>query len=286
MLKIAAVVLIIFAGVIGAYIIINTPNLSSVSNTGVSSENEDNQLKPSVEWFDRSQSFISDKLSDLGSFFADTKNTVAQSVDNPSDATKQVSTYIFNKLKNLDEQGQNPFQNLDLNNLSDSESQKLIEDAVNSIQNPMLLSVSTIDNSQLKILLNNSKEAKTTYLENIQKITKERFSDPKYQRTSEQLINNINNDCFIGEQNSLNREFSKLYGNLVNDYLGLAVPSDWVDIHKKMIIYFKKANLVYRDLADCFKDPIRGYVALWALPQLIREGQEIQTSLDNLIKAL
>ena len=142
----------------------------------------------------------------------------------------------------------------------------------------MLLSASTIDNSQLKILLDNSKEAKTTYLENIQKITKERFSDPKYQRSAEQLINNINNDCFIGEQNSLNREFSNLYQNLVNDYLNLTVPSDWVDIHKKIIIYFKKANLVYRDLAECLQDPIRGYVAIWALPQLISEGQQIQTS--------
>ena len=115
MLKIAAVVLIIVAGLIGAYIIVKTPDLSTVSNAGTAADSGSNQLKPSVEWLDKSQSFVSEKLGNLEDFFAGAKDTIAQSIDNPSDTTKQVSDLIFNKLKNLDQQGKNPFQNLDLN---------------------------------------------------------------------------------------------------------------------------------------------------------------------------
>jgi hypothetical protein len=285
-LKFVAAILIIAAGLTGAYIIIKTPNPTAISGDGVVLESEGGGQSPSVNWLDKSQSFLSEKISGLDSFFADAKSAVTQSAENPVDATKQVSSLIFNKLKNLDEQGENPFESLNLNDLDNPEIQKLIEEAVKSVQNPLLLSADMINNSQLNISLDNSSAIKISYLEGIKGITEERFNDPRYKRSSDDLIKDINNDCFVGEENSLNEDFSILYQNLANDYASLSVPSDWLEIHKRMIIYFKKANLVYRDLADCFQDPIRGYVALWALPQLIEEGQEIQSLLNNLVKAL
>ena len=286
MLKFIAAILIIAVGLIGAYMIIKSPDQPAFLGDKTVLENGELAESPSVNWLDRSQDFLSQQISDLNGFFASAKNAVTQSAQNPVDATKQVSSLIFNKLKSLDEQGSNPFESLNLEDLDDPETQKLIEEAIGSIQNPLLLSTSTISNSQLSISLGNSQSAKVSYLEGIEKITQERFSDPKYKRTSDSLIKDINNDCFIGEENSLNRDFSVLYQNLANDYSNLPVPSDWLEIHKRMIIYFKKANLVYRDLADCLADPIRGYVALWALPQLIEEGQKIQADLNGLIKLL
>jgi hypothetical protein len=289
MLKFAAAILIIAIGLVGAYMIVKTPNLPAGTGTESLTENINggaNAEEPSVKWLEKSGSFISDKLGDLNNLFASAKNTIIQSVDNPKDATQQVSSLIFNKLKSMDEQGENPFESLDLSNLDDPEVQKLIEEAISSVQNPLLLSTSTIDNSQLNISTDNSLATKVSYIEGIKKIINDKFSDPKYKRSPESLRSDINNDCFVGEENSLNRDFSVLYQDVVDDYEKLSIPSDWLEIHKKMIIYFKKANLVYRDLADCFNDPIRGYVAIWALPQLIEEGQQIQTSLDNLVKTL
>jgi len=275
-LKIAAVVLIIFAGLVGAYIIIRTPDLSAVSNTGAEAKEQDASV----------QGFISEKLGSLQNLFTETKNSITGNADNSENLTEGIANLIFNKLKSSDQQGENPFENLDFDSLTDAEIQNLMGDAVKSVQNPMLLSTTTIDNSQLKISLNNSKEAKAIYLEKVKKLNQQYFSDSKYQRTSEELIDSINEDCFAENENSVNREVSNIYKNLASNYLNLEVPSDLVEIHKRMIIYFKKASLVYRDLGQCYQDPIRGYVALWALPQLVDEGQKIQVDLDNLFKAI
>jgi len=47
---------------------------------------------------------------------------------------------------------------------------------------------------------------------------------------------------------------------------------------------YKKSDLVYRAIADCKKDPIKGYLAVQILPQLEDQSREMQNYLTDLLK--
>ena len=187
---------------------------------------------------------------------------------------------MFSSMQKLDQSGTNPFENFDPKS---SESRKLIQEAIANIQTPSSFFSQSVDDKDLKISLDNSKEAKAEYIQNIEKINQKRFSDSKYQRSLEQIASDVNNDCFGGDS-SLNRETAVLYQNLTDDYLNSSVPSNWLDLHKAIISHFQKAHLVYLALADCLTDPVKGSLAVKVLPQLTEKAQEIQNLLGSKAK--
>lgn len=279
--NVAAAILVIGAGAVGSYLIIKdstpTTNLEQgiVQKAVDGLKTQDFLSENPLSWLNNSTS-TSESGSKINSFSAGQKNY------QPVNLTQLVAQSMFGSMQKMDQSGENPFGNLDPNN---PESRKLIAEALNNFQNPSLIFGQSIDNKDLKILSDNSKEAKAEYIQNIEKINQKRFSDSKYQRSLEQIASDANNDC-LGSGSSLNLETAVLYQNLTNDYLSLSIPFDWLDLHKAIINHFQKAHSVYLALADCSADPIKGYLAVKTLPQLTEKAQEVQKLLEAKAKEI
>ena len=196
---------------------------------------------------------------------------------NSYNATDFFAKSLFEKLKSLDQTGKNPFEIIDPRDLN---NQKFVNGVVNELNKESLSFDQTVNNSDLKISADNSKEAKIIYLQAVAEITKSRFNDAKYQRSADQIISDIESDCTKSASSiSTNEKIAGLYHDLVNDYLNLSAPSDYLSLHKNIIVHFKKSEAVYGAIANCFNDPIKGYIATQELSNLADNTQNIQNIL-------
>ncbi len=196
---------------------------------------------------------------------------------NSYNATDFFAKSLFEKFKILDQNGKDPFASA---NPNDPNNQNFVKGVAEQLSKETLSFDQAVSDGDLKISPDNSREAKIGYLQSVAEITKNRFSDAKYQRSADQIISDIENDCTESNLGlSTNGKIADLYNNLVNDYLNLSTPSDYLSFHKSIIAHFRKSEAVYGALANCFNDPLKGYMAAQNLPQLITNVQQIQLSL-------
>ena len=274
---IAKAIFIIIAGLVGSYFIIKSDGGIKLSDEKLKKENISDKFsnlieKNPIQW-------IKDNFQIEN--FGDKIKNAGQAVGNknqPINLTEFIAQSSFNQMKFLDQNGENPFE---IDSKS-SESRKIIESAIAGIQNPDLIFNPVVDDKDLKISFDNSEEAQFNYFKKMQQINKD-LINPKYQRSAMQIINDFESDC-LGSGSYMNMETANLYQNLSNAYLNLIVPSIQLDLHKKIIIYYKKSDLVYRAIANCKKDPIKGYLAVQILPQLEDQSREMQNYLTDLLK--
>ena len=222
---------------------------------------------------EKAKDFISNPIESLG------LNNENNEVDGNNDfeninLTEFVAKSSFTQMKNLDQSGKEPFENMDPN---DPQNKAFIEKAIAGIGDPSSFFNPTVDEKDLKISQDNSKEAKIQYLKELEQITNNHLNNPKYFREIEQIAKDIQTDCLTGGL-SIHKELAQLQRDLLKDNLNLTIPQDWLSLHKDSINYYKKANLIYSALAGCFQDPIKGSLAAQALPQLIKENQIIQNA--------
>ena len=266
-IKITTIILIISAGLVGSYFIVKKASPPISDREDVSPLNETDSLfqKP-IQWVEKLKDFV---------------NKQEEEPQNPApedslNLTKMVAGSLFGRMKNLDQSSKNPFegQGIDIN---DPENQKLIEEAVADITDPFN---PKIENKNLKISSDNSKEAKLVYLKSIQEIGQKYFGNPGFKRDSDQLIKDINQDC-LGNGNTVNSKIAIAYNDIATNYLNINVPSDWLNIHRTVIIYTKRGHLIFKALANCAMDPIKGWLAMKTLPQFASESQIIQEVLKK-----
>lgn len=207
----------------------------------------------------------------------------SENFDEKNNLTESLSKNVFEEIKKQTETNPDFFSSLpDVNTIS----QKILED---SLRNNSFDLDQPINEADLKISQDNSREAKIRYLKEIEQITQNRFNNSKYIKfitTPAQITEAFESDCFGDGTSPLNSELTVLYKNLANDYLILNVPSDWLDFHKQSISHFQKANLVYLALANCSKDMIKAYLAVQEISPLIEKAQEIQNSLIQKYKEI
>jgi len=266
-IKITTIILIISAGLVGSYFIVKKASPPISDREDVSPLNETDSLfqKP-IQWVEKLKDFV---------------NKQEEEPQNPApedslNLTKMVAGSLFGRMKNLDQSSKNPFegQGIDIN---DPENQKLIEEAVADITDPFN---PKIENKNLKISGDNSKEAKLNYLKSIQEIGQKYFGNPGFKRDSDQLIKDIQLDC-LGSGNTINSKIASAYNDIATNYLNISVPSDWSDLHKELITHFKKGYLIFEAIANCYKDPIKGYVAAETLFQFGYENQIVREALKK-----
>jgi len=275
--KIAAMLLIIGAGLAGSYLIVknSVPSLSASQNQNNSSQElSDQELlnQNPIKWLENKASSFTESIKDLtnlGKSGAEGADSVSANDENSFNLTDLISQSMFSKVKALDQSGQSPFPNQGFDPNS-QQSQKLIQDAVSSMQGQGNLFNPKIEDKDLKTTNDNSKEAKTNYLFSMQGAIKKYFNDSSLQPSKDQLMNNVNQDCF-GGGGSVNSKIAEAYNNAANENLNISVPSDWIDIHKAIIINLKKGYLIFGAISNCVVDPMRGYLAVQALPQLAAE---------------
>src|SRR3989344_1974398 len=264
---IAAIVFVIGSGIAGSYFILKNP-LSSASTNNVSLDAGENATADisgqiPINWISKIGDTIADiassSFSDVSGFGVEAQ-TSAPPANNSRNLTEAVAQTIFSRMKTQDQAGNQPFQSFNPNNPSD---QALLSEATQSLDPAELFFGNPYSVRDVKISTDTSADAKVAYLTAIQAITQNRFGDKKHQRSSDQIIVDIQADCFGGGA-SLNQQLANVYKNLIQDYLNFTVPADWIAPHKDILNYFQSAHLIYQSFAGCSQDPVRAYMATQA----------------------
>ena len=255
--RIVSIFFIIGAGLVGSYFIIfdSTPSIPAENKSISRSESGQPATSSPVQRVEQatssgfSNNFISNNLTlDLAKSVGQT--IIEQiSIGNPLDQNETDLLVGANKL-----------------------SENIFSDALARGLADFNLPI-TINDSDLKISQDNSKEAKTEYLKSILSITQKNFSgfDKVY---LEIMAENY------GEGNPESAgHLAVIYKNMADDYLNLTVPSEWIDLHKDIIIYFKKAEKVYQAMAGYSQDFIKGYLALELIDGLVSRAEQIQEAI-------
>jgi len=161
--------------------------------------------------------------------------------------TEFVAKSSFTQMKNLDQSGQDPFE-IDPN---DPANKEFIEKAIASISDPSVLFNPTIDDKDLKISQDNSKEAKTRYFDAIGKVMLENINSD-YRNPMIVMQNFANNYDVSGIKRIIDA-----YSKMLNGVISTEVPSDYLEIHKRYIVFLKRAKMVYSVIANYDKDPVK-----------------------------
>ncbi len=269
--KLAAIILIILAGIIGSYLILKNSGQanSSVNNDKISELSKAILSKNPIQWVEKAKEQISATVN------SNSENLSAATSSQSVNLTNMVAGSMFGGMQKLDQSGTNPFEDFDPD---DPESQKLIQETIAGLQNPSANFSQSVDDKDLKISQDNSKEAVIKYLTAINEIAQDRMAG--FNKSYQDVLSEISkiNDF------SLALRFADIQKNIANDYLDLIVPSDWVDVHKKLIIHFKTSEVVFKALSDYANDPVKSYLALQMIDQLAVNAKENQNSLQQKIK--
>lgn len=246
------IIFIIASGLIGSYFI--------VKNSGINNSKTAVEIKNIVKKGD--EAFLKNPIKWL-------KDSVSPSV---------LGTSGGNFTENL---GEMIFEQIKSSNSIDLASGKIIN-ANDILKNKQLELdfVSDIDIAELKISQDNLIEAKKIYLKTIGEINKNNFGD------FNKMYLEIIVDVFQKLDVSSAKKISGIYKNLADDYLNIAAPKDWIDFHKAIIIYFKNSETVYSAMANYLNDPLKGYLALEVIENVINEGQQAQNILDKHLKEI
>lgn len=200
--------------------------------------------------------------------------------DAQGNITRMVAQSMFLKMRQMDQSGENPFGELDT---SDPDTRAMIEDTIRDI--PDTIFKTAIDTSELKITTDNSRSAKVRYIEGIGRITKKYFSGADIGRftigSTQELIDNVEKDCFGEGPSTKNAEISKAYEEVFREYKNMTVPSSYIALHKLMLGYFRELSDIYGAFGMCKEDPIRAYVGIDRLPDVYAKAPDIQNMLNE-----
>jgi hypothetical protein len=273
-IKITTIVLIISAGLAGSYFIIKNSTSPLPSNQTQDVSALTPLIQNPLKWVESMVKSFTDNSS------VERGDNIKTENKNTTNLTELVAKTMFGQMKILDQRGKNPFQGQGFDP-NDPQSQQLIQEALASIQDPAAFFNPSVEDKDLKISTDNSRETKAQYLKIIGDISQKHLGNSEYQRSAEQIIQETEQDCLSYRSDSINLQLNASYKNAAQDYLGINVPSEWTNIHKQMIAYFKKGSLIYGILGNCSEDPIKGYLAAQELPQFISEAQIIQDKLNK-----
>ena len=246
--KIAAIVFILSAGIIASYAILKNSALKiDLTKSGLTEENAESSISQNpIKWLGKAVAKIND-------FIGGESNESAQ-ISLPKDIdfeninlTEFVAKSSFTQMKNLDQSGQDPFE-IDPN---DPANKEFIEKAIASISDPSVLFNPTIDDKDLKISQDNSKEAKTRYFDAIGKVMLENINSD-YRNPMIVMQNFANNYDVSGIKRIIDA-----YSKMLNGVISTEVPSDYLEIHKRYIVFLKRAKMVYSVIANYDKDPVK-----------------------------
>ena len=263
-LKLGAIVLILTAGLAGGYLIIKdskTAGSGSYITLESSGEAAEKSQKSPIQWMEKAKDFISDPIESLGlNDKADGNNFDNVALFN---LTEFVAKSVSNQMQTLDQKG---VENIDPN---DPQNQEAIKKAMAELQNFSLFDES-INDKDLKISQNNSKETKSKYLmETGQIILKNSNND--YKNPQKALENFSDNFNVSGV-----RQIADAYSKIFDGFLNTKVPSDYLSLHKRYVVLLKKAKETYQGLVDYSNDPVRAALSMQLTPKIVEAELNIK----------
>ena len=263
-LKLGAIVLILTAGLAGGYLIIkDSKTAGSGSYITLESLGKATEKSPKlpIQWMEKAKEFISNPIESLGlNDKADGNNFDNVALFN---LTEFVAKSVSNQMQTLDQKG---VENIDPN---DPQNQEAIKKAMAELQNFSLFDES-INDKDLKISQNNSKETKRKYLmETGQIILKNSNND--YKNPQKALENFSDNFNVSGV-----RQIADAYSKIFDGFLNTQVPSDYLSLHKRYVVLLKKAKETYQGLVDYSNDPVRAALSMQLTPKIVEAELNIK----------
>ncbi|MBI4159585.1 hypothetical protein HY504_00260 [Candidatus Wolfebacteria bacterium] len=276
--KIAAMVLVAGAGLLGSYLMIKGAFFAGGAKSVAASLTESIPALPELPaqpfaWAERLKEFIdpSTRSGQVSSTHSTVSGQAGQAGE--GNLTRIVAQSLFGRIQALDQSGNEPFGDIDPD---DAESRKLLEQAVASLGDPGALFAVTAEDAVALVSDDASLEAKKKYLEALGESALRRTGSlPKI--SMEELFAAITTDCVTGgNKDSVNKKLADSYRLLREDYQKIPVPSDWLAFHKNALTHYRRAELVFGALADCFNDPVRGQIASQALSDVLLRAGDVQ----------
>lgn len=126
-----------------------------------------------------------------------------------------------------------------------------------------------IDEKNLKISADNSPSAQVNYFLKMREIGEKYLGDPRDVLTAIKAT-------FEKGDNSQLKNIIESYSLAVEEAMRLEVPLSWVDFHKKAVAYVRNSSIVYDALVGFEDDPIKAYLANEAGPTLMAQAGELQ----------
>jgi len=263
-IKISSVIFIFSAGLIGSYLIFKNSTPATGNEVGAAKENEQ-PIKISNQWVEKNGLNNSDDK-----LMSDNQNKPLK-----NNFTQSLGQKIFEEIQPLVKASQNGEKpNFDINLISGS----LAKNIFNNRSLDLNL-IYEIDNSKLKISQDNSRKAKINYLIKTGEMNKKEFDG--FNKNYLEIIIDVFQKGDVSSANQL----ASIYRNLANDYFNTEVPSDWLDFHKKMIIFLKNSETIYSAMANFAYDPVKSYLALELVEKIsVDNAQEIEDLVNKKIK--
>lgn len=265
--KIIISVLILGAGIIFSFYIILLAGNSKKSDIGVGDKKDFGNfslVKNPIDW-------IEEKFSD-----EENKSLSLKSADGENNITKNFIDGIVGSI------GSENFIDGDGFIDKNAADKKIFNNATGKYKIDLgLIDFNSIKDSDIKISEDNSKEAKNKYLESIKNIHINQFGD----FNKSYLV--IAHDAFNKKDFALAIRAVNIYKNLLTDYYKLEIPSNWKDIHKKLISYSKNSEIIYSSMIDYDKDPMRAYLAVEMIEKsIINDTEQLRKDMEEKYKEI
>jgi hypothetical protein len=271
-IKIGATILIITAGAVGGFLIIKNSGPAAVIE-----KPQDDSIKKSMKADGNPLKWVEKAVGGLSDIFEKSpeENKAAPEINSPDNLTDLVGKIVAGQIKTLDQSGKG-LENFDINS---PEAQKIIQETIGNLSNPTSFFNEeinrTINDSQLKISNDNSYEAKSEYLMTTARIIK---------NNSNEFYNNpvkaFEKFSDYGDVSGI-RQIADTYQNIFNGFLNTPIPSKWIDLHKRYLIFLKKAELTYRGIVDFQNDPIKAQILISTALELAKTELEIKQEYLN-----
>ena len=273
--KIIASILILSAGLTATFLIIKNSLPAGALQKKTTAQTEDFLIAKPLSWKDNS---LFKKISEAFSLSPNASDSqivsdnqiVSQEGFSGNNLTEKFSQDIFKKIQAANSNG--PAQ-------KDGQSALAMPDAEKITQEIIQQSTADFDIAKIfpgigpdniKISQDVSAENQQRYLKEIDNISKKNFLGFNKQSTD------ILNEIMEKQDASSAQKLVQIYGNIIDDYYRIEVPTNWLKSHQIAISYFYGAKKIYENIADFKQDPLEAYLAAKTLPALEQAALGLQ----------
>lgn len=132
--------------------------------------------------------------------------------------------------------------------------------------------------SSLLVSNDTSREAKTRYIQGITDVSTKYLPNVDYGEVLTDVYRRLDGDSAL--------RVAEAYTRVARAYRDVAVPRDLVALHTSLILHFEQGAVIYRALADYPTDPLKGYIALPLVDDLLKSAANVNNQLYDAITKL
>ncbi len=264
LVKNTAVILVILAGVVGSYFILKNPGpVTALGENDKISELSGQILdKNPIQWIEKAKEQISSIKDSVQGELSGDSNSSEQ-----INLTSLVARQMFGGMQEMvgSEDASSAF------NPDDPKNREAIQNAISGVQDPLSYYDLSIDEKAINISQGDPEQSKMNYLEGVSVIIAQSDKIDVYRKPTDAVDKAI----LLGDSSGL-KQLAETYQNLFNGFMGLSVPADQLELHKKYLKFLKKAGIIYSGIGDFQNDPVKASLFFQMVPNVINEEIEIR----------